>query len=121
MNYDVDITKIALSHTEAKKLRWLSKHEPVHDKGIENNAAAYRLYKRGLIERCYSERFPYEMPSRGIVEIPVNAFRLTDAGQQYLNYCYKQDRDRWVTWILALWGAITGSVSIAVEIWLHFL
>ena len=120
MRRETDITKIALSREEIRKLRWISKHEPVQEQDIECDPLSLRLYKRDMIERCCSDRFPY-VPASGTVEIPHNAFRLTDAGWQFLNRRQEQDSERRFTKVLAIWGAVTGTAAIIVEIWLHFL
>ena len=121
MHCETDITKISLSHDEVKKLRWISKHEPVQEHIIEENPILSRLYERDLIERCYSEKFPYAEPPDYVIEIPYNAFCLNDAGRQFLNRYQEQNSDRRFTRALAIWGAITGTAAIIVEIWLHFL
>mgnify|MGYP004657418057 CR=1 len=121
MSCEIDITKIALSRDEVKKLRWISKHEPVQDHIIEENPILSRLYERDLIEPCCSEKFPHTELPEYVVGIPYNAFCLSDAGRQFLNRYREQNSDRRFTRALAIWGAITGTVSIIVEIWLHFL
>ena len=120
MKREIDITKISLSRDESKKLRWMYKHEPIQEQIIEEDLTMLRLYERGLIERCCAKQFPYA-PPEGVIEIPHNAFCLSDAGRQLLNRYREQDSDRRFTRILAIWGAITGTAAIGVEIWLHFL
>lgn len=121
MGTKIDITQIALSRAEIKKLRWISKHEPVDERIIEKCPCVQRLYERGLIERCYSERFPYTEPPYGVIEIPCNAFQLSDAGRQYLNRRREIESELRFTRAVAIWGGITGTAAIIVEIWLHFL
>lgn len=115
MKRGVDITRIALSRAEIKKLRWISKREPVCEDVLEEDNTAQRLYHRGLIERTYSDRYPYTQPPYGIIEIPHNAFQLSDEGWQYLNRAREQDSERRITRFIAIWGAITGTISLLIE------
>lgn len=117
---EIDITKISLSRAEIKRLRWIEMNEPVQEEHIERDPLSLRLYERGLIERCYSSQFPY-MPPYGVIEIPHNAFRLNDAGRQYLNRRKEIDSEIRFTRTIAIYGAITGTAAIIAEIVLHFL
>lgn len=114
-----DITKIALSPAELKKLRWISKNGPIEMTTTSSDPVIDILFDRGLLESTYSDKFPYSRVS-GIVGIPRNAFEVSDLGRQYLNLVSKQSKDAVITRIIAIWGAITGTVAIVVEIWLHF-
>lgn len=115
MSRSVDITKIALSRSEIRKLRWINKHAPVCEKILDENQIARRLYDRDLIELTYSEKYPYTEPPYGVIEIPHNAVCLSDEGLQYLNRVQDQNSDRRITRLIATWGAVTGTISLLIE------
>lgn len=120
MSGNIDITKIALSRSETKKLRWVAKHEPVHDTILNEDQVAQRLYDRGLLEVTYSKQYPYEAPPYGVISIPYNAIQLSDPGRQYLNRVREQDSERRVTRIIAIWGAVTGTISLLIQVMQYF-
>lgn len=48
-------------------------------------------------------------------------FRITSQGLAYLQEKPGKDFDRWLTRIVAIWGAITGTAALVLEVVLHFL
>lgn len=48
-------------------------------------------------------------------------FSITGKGLSFLEERPGKLFDRWLTRIIAIWGAATGTVAIMIEIWLHFL
>lgn len=48
-------------------------------------------------------------------------FRITSQGLAYLQEKPGKDFDRWLTRIVAIWGAITGTAALVIELVLHFL
>ena len=48
-------------------------------------------------------------------------YNIQPKGIAYLEEKPGKNFDRWLTRFCAIWGAITGTVAIIAEIWLHFL
>lgn len=48
-------------------------------------------------------------------------YSITSQGLAFLEEKPGKDFDRWITRIVAIWGAITGTAAIIAEILLHFL
>lgn len=60
-------------------------------------------------------------PGMKPVYVSDNHFTVTSKGLSFLEEKPGKDFDRWLTRFCAIWGAITGTVAIIAEIWLHFL
>lgn len=79
---EIDAGIIELSKSEKKILRMLLNNGMMPDEPLINEVDPYPyLYRTDLIEKCYSEKFPYEDPGPGLISIPVNAIRITDKGR----------------------------------------
>lgn len=48
-------------------------------------------------------------------------FVITSKGLAFLEEKPGRDFDRWLTRIIAIWGAITGTAALVIEVVLHFL
>jgi len=118
MHRNIDITKLALSRPEEKKLEWIAINEPVPENETRADPISNTLYERGLIELTCTNHFPFEPEG---IEIPHNAFRVSDAGKQYLNLIQARRSDRRITTIIAIWGAATGTAALLIDIVKWFL
>lgn len=57
----------------------------------------------------------------GYAGVPTGMARITEYGKHYLAYAKPRRFDRWLTRIIAIYGAITGTAAIVLEVVLHFL
>ncbi|MFB2021698.1 hypothetical protein ACEVJL_09425 [Pseudoflavonifractor sp. P01025] len=79
---EIDTSAIELSGTEKKILRTLLNSGVMPDEPLTDEMDPYPyLHRTNLIERCYSEKYPYEHPGPGVITIPLNAIRITDKGR----------------------------------------
>lgn len=77
------IDDIELSSSELKVLRTILRQGAISDEPLLHDIEPYPyLYRTGLIERFYSDEFPYR--DRVELSIPLNAIRVSDLGRMYL-------------------------------------
>ena len=108
-----------ISKNGRKTLRWLNKRYPnwFHWYEIQNGAGAFvedvlltELYKRGFLQR---ELFPWDADGTAGAYDPVPySYLISDFGRAYLEALPGYWLDRWLTRLLAFWGAVTGTIAV---------
>lgn len=77
---ELDVSTIELSKLEKKILKKILNNGMIPDAPLSNEEEPYAyLYRIHLIERCYSDKYPYS--DRGELSTPLNAIRITDKGR----------------------------------------
>lgn len=107
-----DSPKIGFGEIE---LSWLDMHrlKKSKSKGIPVSKCVI-LLSLDLVEE-EREHVP------GYAGVPTGMARITAFGEHFLAYAKRRSFDRWFTMIIAIWGAITGTAAIVIELVLHFL
>jgi len=108
-----------------KVLRYISKSENVNRSEI---ISKFGDRAKSSINYLYSEKYIESGQTyigldhnRRPVSISNGVFQINSKGRAYLEEHPGKAFDRWLTRFCAIWGAITGTAAIIVEIWLHFL
>ena len=103
-------------------MRWLNRQYPewFHEYEIRKGVGAFvnellltELCKRYFLQR---ELFPWEIEAVEEYETPPYSYQISDFGRAYLEALPGELIDRWFTRIFALWGAITGTIAVIVEV-----
>ena len=111
MKSEADITKIELSPSEIKKLKWIAKNEPIDLRMRDADILIQRLYKRDLLEVTYCKKFPYES-IEGFISIPRNALIMSDLGLQYLNRMVRMTRNELINRIIGIAAIAMSGLSL---------
>lgn len=112
-----------------KVLKYLSKqHEPVH---LEKILSRFGKNSEKSMEYLGTYGYAKDKKTIGGIEVrngkPQPSFvsnkmwEITSAGIDYIQHKPGNDFDRWITRLVAIWGAITGTIALLIELAQYFL
>ena len=103
----------------AKENRKINKNEIISVFGESAQESLSYLEKNDYIS---SEKVPAGIgPDKKVVFLSNGVYSITSFGKGFLEAKPGRDFDKWLTRLVAIWGAITGTAALVLEVVLHFL